>query len=489
MAVSKIWPLYQTIGKAVNYICNYEKTEDGTLIYTNGCTEKFADYEFKDIATKARKVASARIAYHMTISFSPEDELTPEKAMEIGKEIVDKYTHGKHQYVLSVHTDQKHLHVHSIINSVSTVEYKKLHIQDKDLNRLEKLTDKACIENGLSVIEKKSGVKGRSKYEYEKHKTGDSWKDKLRECIDKNILLADSFDDFIERMQMEEGYEIKIGKYISFRAEGQERFTRTKRLGDFYSIDSISDRINNKEKYLTTETKIQSEEKILQQNNHSEQEQFMKSDFSLGSADGNRVKKIIDVESNLKAKQHSAYRKKLNMINIDTYAGMMKFVSKYHLIYKEDFEKAKKDLEGNNNFLTAEIRKAYSELNELEADVKQFQKFFDNKELYREYIMTSDKDRKYELNEANKQYQSAMIYFKRNEIPLEKVTLKNLKQKIARIDELNKKINELKEERGNVRSDIKKLEIIRQNNSKIFGSELSESNLPEDKIQEKERPR
>lgn len=489
MAVSKIWPLYQTIGKAVNYICNYEKTEDGTLIFTHGCSEKFADYEFKDIATKARKVSNARIGYHMMISFSPEDELTPEKAMEIGKEIVDKYTHGKHQYVLSVHTDQKHLHVHCIINSVSSAEHKKLHIQDKDLSKLEKLTDKACIENGLSVIEKKSGVKGRSKYEYDKHIAGESWKDKLRECIDKNIFLADSFDDFIDRMQMEEGYEIKIGKYLSFRAEGQERFTRTKRLGDFYSIDSIKDRINNKEKYLDAETKIQNEEKVIQQNNHTEKKQFIKSDFTLISSKDNHVKKLINVESNLKAKQHSAYRKKLNMINIDTYAGMMKFVSKYHLIYKEDFEKVKSELEGNNNFLTSEIRKAYSEMNELEADVKQFQKFFKNKELYREYVMTSDKDKKYELNEANKQYQSAMIYFKRNEIPLEKVTLKNLKQKITRMEELNQKILTLKKERTDVRNDIKKLEIIRQNNSQIFGGELSGSSLQDDKNRDKENMR
>ena len=47
-----------------------------------------------------------------------------------------------------------------------------------------------------------------------------------------------SIDEFIiypvngksSRLQ-EMGYEIKQGKYISFRAAGQERFTRTKTLG------------------------------------------------------------------------------------------------------------------------------------------------------------------------------------------------------------------------------------------------------------------
>lgn len=193
------------------------------------------------------------------------------------------------------------------------------------------------------------------------------------------------------------------------------------------------------------------------------------------------MKKIIDVESNVKAQKYSAYRKKLNMINIDTYAGMMNFVSKYHLIYKEDFDKAKAELEEKNNSLTAEIRKAYSELNELEADVKQFRKYFENKEIHQEYITTKDKDRKFELSDFNKKYESAIIYFKKNDIPLSKVTMKNLQQKIRRAEELEAHIESLKGERTNVKNDIKKLAIIRQNNSKIFGGELSGNEISENK--------
>lgn len=40
-----------------------------------------------------------------------------------------------------------------------------------------------------------------------------------------------------------EKYEIKCGKYISFRAEGQERFTRSKTLDDHYTEESIRKRI------------------------------------------------------------------------------------------------------------------------------------------------------------------------------------------------------------------------------------------------------
>lgn len=185
MAVSKIWPLYQTLDKAVKYICNYEKTADGTLIDTFQCTEKFADYEFNDTAKKARKVKNSRIGYHTIISFSPDDVISPEDALKVGKQIIDKYTGGKHQYVLTVHTDQAHIHVHCIFNSVDYTDFKKLQIKDKDLDRLEKITDRICRENNLSVTEKKSGEKGRKKYEYDKHTAGESWKDKVKSAIDK----------------------------------------------------------------------------------------------------------------------------------------------------------------------------------------------------------------------------------------------------------------------------------------------------------------
>lgn len=483
MAVSKIWPLYQTIGKAVKYICNYEKTEDGTLITSYKCTERFADHEFEDIATKARRIKKSRIGYHTMISFSPEDSIDPKKALELGKEIIDEYTSGKYQYVLSVHTDQDHIHVHCIMNSVDFKDYKKFHIEDQNLDRLEKITDKICRENNLSVIEEKSGIKGRGKHEYEEHLNGDSWKDIIREKIDKNILLSESFDDFIQRMQMEEGCEIKQGKYLSFRLPGQERFTRNRKLGEAYSVENIKERIQNKDQIL--------EQKINQKfENNYEKEKKTEQNIYLGgnlSFDGN-IKKIIDVDKNEKAQKYAAYRKKLSLININSYAGMMSFVRKYHIVYKEDFDKAKTELENKNNELTDEIRKMYSALNSLEADAKQFQKYLENQKAHHRYMSTSDKDVKFDLSEANKNYESSLIYFKRNDIKISKVTPKNLNQMKNEIELLKCKIEEKKEERKSLRSDIRQLDIIQKNNEKLFEvdrkvSENSEHVIERDKDQ------
>ena len=78
--------------------------------------------------------------------------------------------------------------------------------------------------------------------EYTEAKRGTSWKQKLKQTIDRLVITAKDYDDFLRLMQ-EAGYEIKTGKYISFRAEGQERFTRSKTIGENYTEERIKERI------------------------------------------------------------------------------------------------------------------------------------------------------------------------------------------------------------------------------------------------------
>ena len=84
--------------------------------------------------------------------------------------------------------------------------------------------------------------KGMDYKEYTEAKRGTSWKQKLKQTIDRLVITAKNYDDFLRLMQ-EAGYEIKTGKYISFRAEGQERFTRSKTIGENYTEERIKERI------------------------------------------------------------------------------------------------------------------------------------------------------------------------------------------------------------------------------------------------------
>ena len=106
---------------------------------------------------------------------------------------------------------------------------------------MREVSDRLCKENGLSVIPP-SQNKGMGYKEYTEAKHGTSWKQKLKQTIDRLVITAKDYDDFLRLMQ-EAGYEIKTGKYISFRAEGQERFTRSKTIGENYTEERIKERI------------------------------------------------------------------------------------------------------------------------------------------------------------------------------------------------------------------------------------------------------
>ena len=73
-------------------------------------------------------------------------------------------------------------------------------------------------------------------------KRGTSWKEKIRIAIDGLLGCVKNLDDLTCELEML-GFTVKRGKYISVRAEGQQRFVRLKTLGDYYSEDILCERI------------------------------------------------------------------------------------------------------------------------------------------------------------------------------------------------------------------------------------------------------
>ena len=180
------------------------------------------------------------VARHVIQSFEI-GEVTPELAHEIGKQFADEILGGKYEYVLTTHIDKDHVHNHLIFNAVDFVDYHAYKSYKRIYYDMREVSDRLCKENGLSVIPP-SQNKGMGYKEYTEAKCGTSWKQKLKQTIDRLVITAKDYDDFLRLMQ-EAGYEIKTGKYISFRAEGQERFTRSKTIGENYTEERIKERI------------------------------------------------------------------------------------------------------------------------------------------------------------------------------------------------------------------------------------------------------
>ena len=243
MAVTKIHPIKSTLKKALDYICNPEKTDGKLLVSSFGCAPETADIEFDFTRRLAKNKSTIVLARHLIQSFEP-GEVTPEQAHEIGKQFADEVLGGKYEYVLTTHIDKGHVHNHIIFNNVDVPEHKRYDSNKQTYHQLRRISDRLCKENGLNVI-KNPVAKNISRKEYEERKKGKSWKARLQNTIDVNIEIAQSFDDFIDLMK-KDGYEVKSGKHIAFRAPGQERFTRAKTLGEDYTEDRIRERIQEK---------------------------------------------------------------------------------------------------------------------------------------------------------------------------------------------------------------------------------------------------
>ena len=246
MAVTKIKAIRGTLSKALAYISNPDKTEDKLLISTYGCASETAAQEFewtRRIAEQKGMKPVRIIARHVIQSFDV-GEVTPELAHEIGKQFADEILGGKYEYVLTTHTDKNHVHNHLIFNAVDFVDHHAYKSYKKIYYDMREVSDRLCKENGLSVIPP-SQNKGMSYKEYTEAKRGTSWKQKLKQTIDRFVIVAKDYDEFLNLMQ-EAGYEIKTGKYISFRAEGQERFTRSKTIGENYTEERIRERIQGR---------------------------------------------------------------------------------------------------------------------------------------------------------------------------------------------------------------------------------------------------
>ena len=257
MAVTKIIPIRNTIQNSVNYICNPDKTDGSLLIYSENCFPKTAGLEFQHYLNQTRAGGNT-IGRHLIQSFAP-GEVSAEQAHEIGKQLANEILKGEYGFVLATHIDRGHVHNHFVWGAANIVTKKKYQSNKNSYREIRKISDRLCNENELSVItpqNKNESVKNSDNYFLEKNTT--SWKQKLQIAIDNFIPDSKDFEDLLTKMESH-GYEIKHGKHISFKAKGQERFTRLKSLGDDYTEENINRKISEQK---TSERKV-SEQKTI----------------------------------------------------------------------------------------------------------------------------------------------------------------------------------------------------------------------------------
>ena len=258
MAITKIHAIQATVHKAVNYICNPEKTDEGILIFSFGCSPETAAFDFKFALSKTKQ-SDPNKAFHLIQAFMP-GEVSYDEAHRIGVELADKLLEGKYSYIVSTHTDKGHVHNHIIFCAADNVNHEKYHDCKQTYRSIRRLNDELCRAHGLSIIEphRKSlsagAGRGKSYHEWQSEQSGTSWKVKLKNAIDEAIEIADTYEDCLNLIRSK-GYEIKgesldknAPKYISFRPLDRERFVRgsERSLGADYTKERIEEHIREK---------------------------------------------------------------------------------------------------------------------------------------------------------------------------------------------------------------------------------------------------
>ena len=195
MAVTKIKPIRGTVNKALTYILDPQKTDDAFYVSSYGCAASDAaakEFEWtRNLAVQQGMQMPKVLARHLIQSFDI-GEVTPEEAHEVGKQLADEWLKGKYEYVIATHIDKGHCHNHIIFNAVNYVDFHAYRSNRRTYRELRQLSDEICKEHGLSVIPP-SQNKGMDYKEYTEAKRGTSWKQKLKQTIDRLVITAKDY--------------------------------------------------------------------------------------------------------------------------------------------------------------------------------------------------------------------------------------------------------------------------------------------------------
>ena len=420
------------MSKAIAYILNPEKTDEKLLVSSYGCASETAAREFE----WTRKIAEQKgmnpvriIARHVIQSFEV-GEVTPELAHEIGKQFADEILGGKYEYVLTTHIDKDHVHNHLIFNAVDFVDYHAYKSYKRIYYDMREVSDRLCKENGLSVIPP-SQNKGMGYKEYTEAKRGTSWKQKLKQTIDRLVITAKDYDDFLRLMQ-EAGYEIKTGKYISFRAEGQERFTRSKTIGENYTEERIKERIAGRTPRRS-------------------QRQATPKGISL----------IGDIQARIRLIDSKGYEHKAKLTILKEAARTLNYLTENNLLQYADLEKKVEDVHSSYDRTGKELKGVEARLREVQPLIKNISNYQRLKPVYDAFQKAKDKPGFKAKHEAElvifEAARSTLLAMQGDE------KLPSLKTLQAQQQRLLEEQQRLYDERAKLKKEVKQIETIKSN--------------------------
>lgn len=355
MAATRFISMHKSKGKTpavslserVAYILNPTKTDGGRLVSAHGC----------DPATAAEMLLTRRqyldaggwvpgndkevLAYHIRQAFKP-GEITPEDANRIGRELAERFTKGRYQFIVATHIDRGHVHNHIIFAAVSEDAGRRFRDFLGTAKAVRKISDRLCLENGLSVIENpKRGRKDYGKWLGDQRPL--SAQEKVRDAIDAALAQ-------------------RRGSSLSFLAPGQEKATRCRKktLGDDYTPEAIQERIEGRRVVSSSRSKAPAKP-------------------------ARKVNLLIDIQSKLQAGKGAGYAQWAKVFNLKQMAQTISFLEENGLLEYDAL--AARAAEGTARFneLSGTIKRTEGRMAEIAALQKQIVNYSKTRDVYAAY--------------------------------------------------------------------------------------------------------
>ena len=352
----------QCIGERLDYIMNPKKTDGGILVSTYACSPETVADEFMLFRQEyqqntGRTQENEVIGYHVRQAFKPE-EITPEEANEIGKELASRMTDGQFAYVVATHIDKHHIHNHIIICSTDLEGQHKYRDVKQSAKDLAQISDSLCREHGLSVIQNPQ----------DKTATYDKWqgnqrhfthRDELRMIIDAALRMQpDGFDALMQLLE-DAGCRIKRGAQISIKPPEGKRYIRLDTLGSEYDETSLRRTLAH---------------------DHVHIPKIPRGDFN-----GSQVKRLIDIETKLHAGKGKGYQVWAERNNIEAKAQMIIFLKEHQIGSLEELNDQIQELTDQQNMLKASIRETQNRMKEINRQRQTIRDYSRTKEVYTQY--------------------------------------------------------------------------------------------------------
>lgn len=356
MAATRFISMHKSKGKTpavslserVAYILNPTKTDGGRLVSAHGCDPATAAAEM--LLTRRQYLDAGGwvpgndkevLAYHIRQAFKP-GEITPEDANRIGRELAERFTKGRYQFIVATHIDRGHVHNHIIFAAVSEDAGRRFRDFLGTAKAVRKISDRLCLENGLSVIENpKRGRKDYGKWLGDQRPL--SAQEKVRDAIDAALAQ-------------------RRGSSLSFLAPGQEKATRCRKktLGDDYTPEAIQERIEGRRVVSSSRSKAPAKP-------------------------ARKVNLLIDIQSKLQAGKGAGYAQWAKVFNLKQMAQTISFLEENGLLEYDAL--AARAAEGTTRFneLSGTIKRTEGRMAEIAALQKQIVNYSKTRDVYAAY--------------------------------------------------------------------------------------------------------